>query len=168
METATEDKLDSARKQARAQLASIVEMVERLDHARDCDGDPDGCDAEDDDITSALGYWEAGRPATTDERDDYHDEDKARQTIEEDALSVEVRSDWHSPGDPEVEDTEYRILLCTGGPAVQILGDVGEHGQPDRARLMCQDWFTPWTEVILESEESADLLTFAQAFYFGD
>ena len=63
--------------------------------------------------------------------------------------------------------SEYRLLLCTGGPAVQILGEIGAFGEPSSARLMCQDWFTPWEEVILESEETADLETFARCFWFG-
>lgn len=117
-------------------------------------------------INAGLGY--VGDDLNDGDRETYHDEDKAHQTIEEDALSVEVRSEWHSPGAPEVEDAEYCILLCTGGPAVQIEGDIRQWHQPDRARLMCQDWFTPWTEVVLESDEYEALLAYARCFYFGD
>ncbi len=160
---------EQAEQQARAQLSSIRELVQRLAHTHNCEGDRDGCDMPDPDIISALGYSQKEARPTDEQNADYHDRDKAQQAIEEDALSVEVRSEWHQPGTIGDEVyAEFRILLCTGGPAVQILGDVGEHGQPDQARLMCQDWFTPWTEVILESEETADLLTFAQTFYFGD
>ena len=167
MTTETEDKLDRARKQARAQLASVAEMVGRLDHARDCDGGED-CELTDRDIVIGTGYiYTEDQEVEDSERTDYHDADAALQVIEEDALSVEVRSEWHSPGAEDADD-EYRILLCTGGPAVQIQGDIGAFGQPDSARLMCQDWFTPWTEVVLESDELETLLTYARCFYFGE
>jgi hypothetical protein len=101
------------------------------------------------------------------EVDDSDAIDAARQTIEEDALSVEVRSGWHSPGG-ESEPEEYRILLCTGGPAVQIIGDLNEHMEPSRARLMYQDWFTPWQELILDEDGYAALRRYAGVFYFGE
>lgn len=100
---------------------------------------------------------------------DSEDADDARQRIEEDALSVEVRGDWHTPGDSDGgAATEFKILLCTGGPAVQIKGDLDEYNQPSRAYLQCQDWFTAWEDVILDSSDYAALLTYAQVFYFGD
>ena len=40
--------------------------------------------------------------------------DDARLAIEEDPLSVQVRSGWHSPGE-KAESEEFEILLCTGG-----------------------------------------------------
>ena len=169
MTTETDDKLESARQQAKAQLDSIVDMVARLDHAHGCDGGED-CDLTDKEIVSGTGYYYTeGQEVADGDRDDYHDADKAEQTIHEDALSVEVRSDWHTPGDEDDGATEYRLLLCTGGPAVQILGDLGTFSEPSSARLMCQDWFTPWSEVIVEHGESHDaMLTFARCFYFGE
>src|SRR3990167_10157676 len=92
--------------------------------------------------------------------------DEARQAIEEDALSVEVRSDWHEIGG-DSDPGEYRILLCTGGPAVRIFGRLNQYSEPESARLQYQDWYTPWQELILSSKDYATLLTYAQCFYFG-
>lgn len=93
--------------------------------------------------------------------------DDAEQRIHEDALSVEVRSDWHNPCDDSECPSEFRILLCTGGPAVQIRGELGDHGQPERAWLEYQDWGTPWTERVNQPGDMLALLTYAGAFYFG-
>ncbi len=94
--------------------------------------------------------------------------DEVQQTIYENALSTEVRSGWHIPGRDKLEAAEYRILLCTGGPAVQISGNIGDHGEPETARLEHQDWGTPWQRVPLSDEAEADLLAYAQSFYFGE
>ncbi len=60
--------------------------------------------------------------------------EEAEQNIQEDALSVEVRADWHNPGDTEQsKPTEYKILLCTGGPAVQIRGELNRWLEPETA-----------------------------------
>ena len=91
------------------------------------------------------------------------------ERIQEDPLSVEVRSDWHSPGDENDKPTEYTILLCTGGPAVRIIGELDEHGQPETATIEYQDWFTPWERYSDTSDEEDEaLLTYAQQFYYGE
>jgi len=98
--------------------------------------------------------------ATDDNRDD------AEQRIQEAPLSVEVRSKWHTPGS-KVAGGQYKILLCTGGPAVQIIGELDEYNQPMDAKLQYQDWFTPWNDYI--SSDPADvLLTFAGQFYYEE
>ncbi len=74
---------------------------------------------------------------TDNERED------AERTIHEDPLSVEVRTDWHSPGE-KGEISEYCILLATGGPACRIVGTLGRWNEPDSARIEHQDWGTPW------------------------
>lgn len=98
------------------------------------------------------------------------DEDTIRQRIEESPLSVEVRSDWHTPGsqDETSKPAEYCILLSTGGPALRIIGELDQYCQPSSARLEYQDWFTPWTEKITTGDDHAALLRWAQVFYFGD
>jgi hypothetical protein len=98
----------------------------------------------------------ADESGTEDERD------AARQTIHEDALSVEVRSDRYAPGSDDNTPSEYRILLCTGGPACQIVGNLSEHGEPETARIEHQDWFTPWMEYRLDSEQSAIVVEYAR------
>ena len=93
-------------------------------------------------------------------------QENAREQIDEDPLSVEVRSEWVSPGG-ETELVEYRILLCTGGPAVRITGDLGRFNEPDSAQLEYQDWFTPWERYReTTDDEDAALLRYARQFYF--
>ena len=93
--------------------------------------------------------------------------DEARTAIEEDPLSIEVRSGWHSMGE-KLEPEEFCILLCTGGPAVRIIGDLDEHGQPDSPKLQYQDWFTQWEDYHLEDAEEEILLSYCNVFYFGE
>lgn len=111
-------------------------------------------------------YQEEAKELTALEEDagDYKDEDDARQRIQEDALSVEVRSGWTRPGET-MEAEEFRILLCTGGPAVQIVGELGSDG-PARAWLEYQDWFTPWTEYH-ENVDQDVLLEYCREFFGG-
>ncbi|MGZ8888004.1 MAG: hypothetical protein ACXW1D_00430 [Halobacteriota archaeon] len=94
-------------------------------------------------------------------------DDRAREAITEDALDVQVRAGWHSPGE-EVEADEFMILLCTGGPAVRIMGELDEYMQPCRAWIEHQDWSTPWTMLDSEYIDQATLLTYCRQFYFGE
>lgn len=121
--------------QARAQLASIIELVGNLQAAHDGDDD------------SAI--------------------DEAERAIYDDALSVEARGGWHSIGDCG-GDEEYRICLCTGGPAVQIIGELDENAEPATAHLQHQDWFTPWTNLNINEEERQALLDYARCFNYGE
>lgn len=174
---------DQAREQARAQLESIMGMVaaltcdyDRLEELRDekesLQYDVDNAETEEEqtDAADALTAWmeENGEELNelTDAAGDCEDQDDARQRIEEDALSVEVRSGWTCPGEP-LEPEEFRILLCTGGPACQIIGELNQYGEPDSCRLMFQDWFTPWEELIMTSDEHDAVLTYCRRFYFG-
>lgn len=118
---------------------------------------------------------------------DYED---AQQRIHESVLSVEVRSGWYLPGETHAP-AEFSILLSTGGPALRLIGELSEDGQPETARLEHQNWGTPWTPVrlwdlahivdpawgespILAGQSSAYdkaeayLLDFARQFYFGE
>ena len=98
------------------------------------------------------------------------DTDRAREAILEDALSVLVRSGWHTPGDDTGQPEEFEILLCTGGPAVRLTSSLDNHGQPDSVSMQVQDWFQPWTgfDPAADDEEEDVLLAYAQCFYFGD
>lgn len=154
---------DDARNQAQAQLESIRGMVFRLEHAQDCPGD-EFCDLDDATILEGLNIHPSEQ-ASADDRAAYHDEDGARQAILEDALDVQVRSDWGKPGD--LEPGEYMILLCTGGPAVRIIGQL-DSCYPASAQIEYQDWGTPWTALPTSSAEEADLLTYASQFYYGE
>jgi hypothetical protein len=98
------------------------------------------------------------------------DEDAGRQAIHEDALSVLVRSGWHEPGRDAAKPEEFEILLCTGGPAVRLIGSLDRYGQPDNVSMQVQDWFQPWTgyDPATDDEEEHVLLAYAQCFYFGE
>ena len=98
----------------------------------------------------------------------WNDRDAAEQTAQETALSVQVRSDWHQPGDaPDGDSGEYELLLTTGGPALRIIGSL-EYGEPRSARMEWQDWGTPWTVYPVSGDEEDALLTFARCFYYGE
>lgn len=93
--------------------------------------------------------------------------DAACDAITEDALQVSVRSGWVA-GKEDMEPEEFMILLCTGGPAVRIIGDLN-YGAPVRPSLQYQDWFEPWKEFTdLTPEDEDALLTYCQQFYFGE
>jgi len=98
------------------------------------------------------------------------DSECARDAILEDALSVLVRSGWHTPGDDRGKPEEFEILLCTGGPAVRLIGTLDNHGQPDSVSMQVQDWFQPWTGFDPRTGDGEEdvLLAYAQCFYFGD
>lgn len=117
----------------------------------------------------ALKKWEEENAAELAEleeaADGYDDADDARQRIQDDALSVEVRSGWGSPG-ATLQAEEFCILLCTGGPAVQIRGELNEHGEPSRAWMEYQDWGTPWTQYFDTDQDV--LLSYCRCFYFGE
>lgn len=134
---------DHGKRQAHDQLESIQEMVEQLKKTRE-ERQYGGDAAE-------MAY------------------EKAEQTIQEDALSVEVRGAWHAPGtESDIVSEEFQILLCTGGPAVRIMGKLGSGFEPVRAWIEYQDWGTPWTEYRLTAEEEETVLTYARCFYFGE
>jgi len=90
------------------------------------------------------------------------------EAIAEDPLEVSIRADWHSPGAEADVDLEYKILLCTGGPAVRIIGDLGQWKQPDTVKIQYQDWFTGWETLPTDSDEDEAMLTYARQFYFGE
>lgn len=99
---------------------------------------------------------------------DCESEDEARDRIQEDALDVQIRSGWYAPG-TDAEPEEFQILLCTGGPAVRIRGELGAHGEPSRAWIEFQDWFTSWEELVAPGEGASEaLLKYARCFYFGE
>jgi len=88
------------------------------------------------------------------------------ETERPDPLSIEVRSNWHCHGDMN-PPMEFRIVLTTGGPAVQITGDLNSHNEPETATLQCQNWFTHWQNVSLTHRQAEAVLAYAQSFYFG-
>jgi hypothetical protein len=165
---------DHGKSQARAKLDGIVTIMSRLKHIESCllgDGSDD-CELTDKELVEGCDeYWgEDHAPLTEEEKIEfiskYHDRDAAETTLDEEPLSVEYRGAWHYPGDKS-EDDEYKILLCTGGPAVQVTGDL-DSGTAHNARIEYQDWGTPWTEYFpMSSEERDALIAYAQHFCQG-
>ena len=91
----------------------------------------------------------------------------AEATIRDDALSIEVRGDWHPLDTEYAEASEFKIELCTGGPAVRIVGQLNRHCEPEEAHIEYHDWFTPWRTLAGVTDEQNDaLLEYCRAFCF--
>lgn len=156
----------------RCAYASIAEMVaalqcdyERLEELR---GERDDWnsehEAEDWAAVNTEDYEEL--IGLEDAAGECEDREAAEQRIQEDPLSLQLRSGWYSPGEESPKAEEFELLLATGGPAVRIIGELSEHMEPDRARLQVQDWFTPWTDYLDADQET--LLAYCRVFYFGE
>jgi hypothetical protein len=101
---------------------------------------------------------------------DCGDRDDAERRIQEHPLSIEMRGAWYGYGTEPADagrPVEFKILLSTGGPATEILGELDEHGQPRRAYIQAQDWGTPWTDCPKAIDQDT-LLTYCRCFYFGE
>ena len=175
-----------AREQAQAQLDNVRALIARWDCAQ-AGHDPDACpeavectDCEDgtiqvvengeivtEECPTCAGHCRTWDTAAHDGLmyDEYHDEDQASEAISEDPLSVEVRSGWTTLGN-DLEPEEYAILLCTGGPAVRIRGELDSDGDPCRAWIEYQDWGTPWREYH-DGHDAPALLAYAGHFLGG-
>ncbi len=160
-----------------AAMASIREMVAALqcdyDRMIDLRDERATCPNTDDDGNQVSETWEQGNPHDAAELAALEaaaggctEREDAETIIHEDALSVEVRSDWTSLGEP-LKAGEYCLLLSTGGPATRIVGDL-DGGQPTSARLEVSDWGTPWTVHPTTHTDDAYLLAYANCFYFGE
>lgn len=166
--------VNHAREQAIAKVESIKALMARLEHCEGCAGDS-LCPIPFEQQLEELGYMSIFNPDKADEiADEYHDADKAREAIYKSPLSVEVRTGWFTPGNIDESPSEYCLLLCTGGPAVRIIGTLGNYSEPDTARIEYQDWGTPWEKLLpsefpnLSWEESdALLLSYARQFWYG-
>jgi hypothetical protein len=91
--------------------------------------------------------------------------EQVREYAMELPLSVLVKSDWTSPGQP-MEASQFELLLSTGGPAVRVTGELDSDLEPYRPRLQFQDWGTPWTD---HPESNVDALYwFAGLFFYGE
>lgn len=167
------DRLEELRAE-RANLADELEAAaECVRYHHDDELDEDGPEIEHTEYRRCRDELNAWCEAYADELEeleaaagDCSDRDDAEERILNDALSVEVRSDWHTPGD-DSEPEEFQILLCTGGPAVRIMGEL-DQGEPVRAWLEYQDWGTPWTERVNRPGDRDALLSYASCFYFGE
>jgi hypothetical protein len=176
--TSTPNELDWADKIGKPTYEGIAEMVaalqcdyERLEELRDERDDYEPAPIGVGDPAAHTATWAEANHHDAEELQeleaaagDCKDQDEARQRIEEDALSVEVRSGWTTPGE-EMEAEEFNILLTTGGPAVRIRGEL-DGSEPRRAWLEVQDWGKPWTEYVPADQDT--LLAYASCFFFGE
>ena len=183
------DATTDAEQQARAQYESIVSMLDALDvdydrleelkeEQADLINEVTAAEEEetngDEEIRAAfearaaLAHWQDENAEELEElitaAGDCTDEDEARDRIMEDPLEVQVRSDWTNPGE-EMTPSEFMVLLCTGGPAVRIVGELDQYGEPCRAWLEYQDWGTPWTRYF--GADSKNLCRYASHFFGG-
>ena len=159
------DATDNAEVQANAQVESIVAMVAALhvdyDRLEELREEYAGMTEKE------IRNWpSAGELSELEEAaGENTSEDEAREAIECDPLSVEIRSGWASSKD-EFETEEFRIVLCTGGPHVELTGDI-DRGMPSRIRVIYKDWGTRG-EYFPENAERAALETYCAQFYFGE
>ena len=166
----TEIRDTGSEEQVRGQLASIREMVDALqcdyDRLAELRSERDDCEDEHGDARDWPDAQELQE--LEDAAGDCEDADQARERIEEDPLSARVQSDWHSPGEgPTDAGGEFEILLCTGGPACRIIGELDESCEPCKARIEHQDWLTPWIDYPLTSNDEEAVLAYCRCFYFG-
>lgn len=166
------DRLEELREEREALADELAEAADcvRFHHAGELDANCAETEhAEYRRCRDELAAWDAENAEELAElleaAGDCSDEDEARRRIEEDALSVEVRSDWASPGE-ESSAGEFRIVLCTGGPHVEIRGEL-EHGEPSRAWLSYCGWGQTMQELCAPGAEDV-LLAYAGVFYFGE
>ena len=110
-------------------------------------------------LASIKAMLEAVANATDDERE------AARTAIYDDPLAVDVRSGWVNVWAAEFEPVEYRVLLCTGGPAVQLEGELDDRNQPYNVQLQHQDWSDPSQTVPLTAEDTETLLNYVRHFF---
>jgi hypothetical protein len=167
--------------QAKLQAESIAAMVaaincdyDRLEELRDerealadaIKSDDDVMTPDEMDARTNLLCWDTDNAeelqALEIEAGECADSDEARENVQNDPLSVEVRSGWASATDTMTAE-EFRIVLCTGGPHVEIVGEL-DNGTPCRAWLQYQDWGTPMTRYF--DIEQSTLLAYCQEFYF--
>lgn len=153
---------DTAHDQAAAQVASIVEMVaatrvdydrleelqEALNAASDSDEPMDPSEAEE------LAELEA-------QAGDCASEGEAWQRIDEDPLSVEFRSGW-SDSREALQPEEFRIVLYTNGPHVELRGEL-DGGSVKRVRVLFKGWGESG-ELFCMDDAERDLETYCAHF----
>lgn len=89
--------------------------------------------------------------------------DKAQDAA---SCGISVRSGWSITYE-DLQPEYFRIDLCTGGPAVRIVGNLARFGQAEDAQLEYQDWGTPWLEFRLMNDMERDAVAwFCNQFYW--
>lgn len=150
---ASNESENHAEKQAASKYRGIMQSVKSLS----CDYDLMSELREEREEADDKVMWDTNHAVELSDVEEEADEctttEEAIEKIHESALEVQVRSDWTNPGET-LEAAEFIILLCTGGPAVRIRGELAQ-GVPSRAWIEYQDWGTPWIELF---DTSSDVL----------
>jgi len=97
-------------------------------------------------------------------------EDKADEIINELhewPASVQTRSGWTDLVSEKFTPSEFKIELSGGGPATRIIGELDEHCEVWSVQPQHQNWGTPWTDLILDKEQTEAVMWFARLFYYG-
>ena len=137
-----------AEQQAQSQVDSIVALMA----AFDCDFDQldelreQRSDWMDEHANDAA-LWATKNPNDATElaaleakAGEYDDQADVADAISDTPLSIEVRSAWTTLDDGPLTPSEYRIVLCTGAPHVELVGDLDCHDEPDTVRVIYKDW----------------------------
>lgn len=132
---------DNARNQAISQMEYIEDLLSAYNLDWDLYEDLRDCDQSDIDEDDLETLRELTEQATGCES-----QDEALERLENNPLEIEFRSGWESSR-YELTPSEFSILLCTGGPAVRIRGELDHHGYPSRAWVEYSDWDTLWWEL---------------------
>ena len=122
-------------------------------------------------LNNAIGHIESmvedfKKDQQLQESNDYNQQDELRESILNNALSVEFRSGWYSLGENNLIAEEFKILLTWGGPALRIIGELN-NDFPVNPKLQYQDWGTPWTNYKITEDQQEALNWFCNCFYFG-
>lgn len=154
--------MSGALEEARAQVESIKRLVsalsvdyDRLEELRELmfEGEVEGFDEEE---LSQLEAASSGSDSL----------EEAVDAIHSDTLSVEVRSGWGSADSWQAE--EFRIVLSTGGPHIELRGELDNNSEPREVGVFYSDGWAEGGELLLTSEEKEIVLTYCKQFYFGE
>lgn len=162
---------NTAKDQAIAQVESICALIaalgvnyDRLEELQDEEKEWGDEDAQDWSLRHNLPFPGGEELAELeDAAGDCTDADEALQRIHEDPLSVEVRSGWVDAGGT-LEPEEFRIVLCTGGPHVELQGEL-MNGEPSTVRVLYRGW---GDSGVLFGFDHAAVLEYCKCFYFGE
>lgn len=164
--------IDHAKDQAQAQLRSILELVAayEMDWERFEEMKEEREFFKKEELYAELVEWEEENLEEWEElaeiAGDYEDQVLVREAMLENALSCETRTDWSS-NSGDNEPAEFRLCLMTGGGHVEVMGELGQYGEPVQAWIQYCDWGTPMTRLHISPDDEANLLTYCEQFYFG-
>lgn len=84
----------------------------------------------------------------------------------DDVLEISVKTDWHSIGE-ECEPTHWKVLLTCGGPNIWLEGEISEHKECTRARLLGA-WGSERQEYFITDKSEREAIDqFLQQIYIG-